>query len=120
MRPRVVLIVALAAVGQACFGAGANAREALHFHFHVLDLDVHDIFGTPGERDADGDALFHAVPAEADQHRGVFSPGLDFGSFQAGIENGSYDFDSKRLKATSVHGDVGRRSTKFIFTIPIR
>jgi hypothetical protein len=119
MRPLAVLIVAAAAV-QVCFGAGASAREPLHFQLHALDLNIHGVFGTPSEHDADGDVLFHAAPADANQHRGVVSPRLDFGSFQAGIENGRYDFDSKSFRATSVHGDVGRRSTKLMFTIPIR
>lgn len=120
MHKKIALVVVLIAAWQACLAAGASAHDALHLDLRVLDRDLHDIFGNqkkPEDPEEKG-ALLQPTPLAPDEQRGQFR-GLDFGSFQAGIGHGLYDFDTKALDATSVHGDVGRRATTLFFTFPI-
>lgn len=114
MRRMVGLVVVLAAMGQTCFGAGASAHDGLHLQF-----DLRELF-TSQNKQNDKDALLRSAPVEPDRQRDAITPGgLNFGSFQAGIGHGLYQFDAKGLGATSIHGDVGRPSTTLNFTFPI-
>jgi hypothetical protein len=111
-----VLVASLSAGGQACISSSAFGRDVLHLN--SLNLNLHDVFGTSG--DHPGDVLFHTTPVEpATNLQGVISPSLNFGQFRASIRNSTDQFDGKGLDTTSVHGYVGGRTTKVLFTFPI-
>jgi hypothetical protein len=113
MRPMVVMTVAFLVAGQACFAA-----DALRFHIQGLDLNTPGAFGTPGNGLSDENALLQPGPVDPAEQKGIASPSLNFGSFQAGIGSGWYQFDAKNLGATSVHGNVGAYSTQLLLTFP--
>jgi len=119
MHPMVARVFALIAAGIFGFGSAANAGQALHLHFHGLDLNLPTPFGALAARDASGAPLLDPAPAVAAQPQQFSSPGLNFGAFKASIDSGWYQFDAKKLGATSVHGFVGSRSTQLLLTLPI-
>ena len=117
MRPVVlVMLVSLGAGGQTCISSAAFARDVLHLN--DLNLNLHDVFGTSA--DHNGDVLFHAGPLEPSGNpQGLISPSVNFGQWKASIRNSADQFQGKALDTTSVHGYVGGRTTKFLFTLPL-